>query len=343
MQKMQLFAFATVTFLLAAGCLAATTDNAPPSRPHDVFVVQSYDPEYVWTQHINRGIQDGLSSDGHVVEVMYLDAKRQQDPDFLRAAGRKALARIKAAAPRVVITADDAAQAYLAVPLLMEREPPQVIFCGVNAPPAKYGFPAANVSGVRERWHYREGFSLVKKIVPTANRVAFLVETSESGGYVVDDLWEDLRQGGPFALEVVGAEQIRTFQEWQRRVRYYQSHADVLALGLYNALKDERTGKVVPPDEVMAWTNSVNTKPTLGFSDVARDHGILCGVLESGHEQGYLAGMMAREVLVTGQPAGRLPVRINAKGVVFVNMKTAERLGLRVPYEIFEAAGEVVR
>lgn len=333
-----------VLFLVLAGPLfSLAEEDVPGSTRPSVFVVHSYDAAYVWTQHINQGIRDGLQDAGVVTEVFYLDAKRRPDPGALRRASQAVLERIEKAAPPVVITVDDAAQAYLAALFLKGRPTPQVVFCGVNAPPSLYGFPAENVSGVRERWHYREGFSLVKKIVPAAKTVAFLVEASESGGYVVDDLWEDLYQGGPFALDLAGVERIATFQEWQRRVLYYQSHADVLALGLYNALVDARTGQVVSPDEVMAWTNSVNKKPTLGFSDIARNHEILCGVLESGREQGYLAGKMARAVLTTGQPAGRLAVRTNAEGVVFVNLKTAERLGVRVPYEIIEAAAEVVR
>ena len=325
------------TWAFGVPAAAGVPESVPP-----VVVVQSYDAEYVWTQQINQGLREALKDEA-ALEAYYLDAKRHPDPEILRRSSRDILARIDAVHARLVVAADDAAQAWLVVPHLKGRQDVQVVFCGVNAPLDLYGFPASNVSGVRERWHCREGFALIRKILPSARTAAFLIETSESAGYVVDDLREDLRQGGPYALELAGVEQIKTFQEWQRRVLYYQSHADVLALGLYNALVDERTGKVVPPDEVMAWTNAVNTKPTLGFSDIAKGHGILCGVLESGREQGWLAGKMAREVLATGRAAGRFPVEINATGVILVNLNTAERLGVRIPYEIIEAAGEVVR
>ena len=92
----------------------------------------------------------------------------------------------------------------------------------------------------------------------------------------------------------------------------------------------------------MAWTNSVNTKPTLGFADFSLDHDILCGVLESGHEQGFLAGIMALEAMTSGTPAGRLPMRVNDTGMVMLNLKTAERLHIDIPYEIIEAAGAVI-
>lgn len=161
--------------------------------------------------------------------------------------------------------------------------------------------------------------------------------------YVSQDLRQTEAAEGPYALRVVGVEICRTFQEWQRKVEQYRSLADVFSFGPYNALTDETTGNNVSPDEVMAWTTAAIARPTLGFSDIAKSHGMLCGILESGHEQGRLAGEMARQILATGVAAGAIPVRVNVLGVVMVNLKTAERLGVKIPYEIIEAAGVVLR
>ncbi|MBI4806445.1 MAG: hypothetical protein HY795_14530 [Desulfovibrio sp.] len=315
-------------------------DSAEPKR---VLIVQSYNPEYVWCQNINQGIRDGLQGLNIAYETYYLDAKRVPDPKKLTEKGDEIGRKIERFAPDVVIAADDAAQEYVVVPFLKNKQRPQVVFCGVNAPPAKYGFPTSNVSGIRERWHYREAFALLKKLMPEVKSVAFFVDASESGGYVVNDLKEDLAANGPYSLEVVAADTVRTFQQWQQMVLKYQTAADSLAMGLYQTLIDERTGKVASPDEVMAWVDSVNKLPTIGFSDIAIEHGLMCGVLEAGHEQGYLAGAMAREVLGNGLKAGELPMRINDKGVILVNLKMAERLHVNIPYEIIEAAGAVIK
>lgn len=307
-----------------------------------VLVVHSYNAEYVWTQEVNQGLQEALRGLGVELEFLYLDAKRQSDPERLRQAGQEALERIEAARPRLVVTVDDAAQAHLAAPHLKGRASPQVIFCGVNAPLSLYGFPAANVSGVRERWHYRDGFRLLKAAVPGARSAAFLVDDSESGQYVAADLRADLRSG-PMAVTVAAVETIATYQQWQGRVQALCGRVDALAMGLYHSLKDEKSGRVVPAEQVAAWTARACRKPSLGFSDATRDHGLLCGVLESGHEQGYLAGMMAREVLSSGVAAGSLPVRQNLRGAVLLNLKTAQRLGLQLPYALIESAGMVIQ
>jgi ABC-type uncharacterized transport system substrate-binding protein len=52
---------------------------------------------------------------------------------------------------------------------------------------------------------------------------------------------------------------------------------------------------------------------------------------------------MARHLVLRGGRAGDLPVTINQQGLVFVNLKTAERLGLVIPYEIIKAAEMVIQ
>lgn len=307
-----------------------------------VVVVHSYNPEYAWTQQINLGLQEGLRGLGVEFEYLYLDAKRQPDPERLRQAGRQALERIEATQPRLVVAVDDPAQAFLAAPYLKGRPAPQVIFCGVNAPVATYGYPASNVSGVREQWHFRDGFKLLKAVAPGVRRAAFLVDDSESGKYVAGDLLAE-RRSEPLAVKLVAVETIPTYQHWKKRVGELCGRVDALAMGLYHSLRDEETGQVVPAEKVAAWTARACPKPSLGFSDATKNHGLLCGVLESGHEQGLLAAGLAREVLAGGVAAGSLPVGLNRRGLVFLNLKTAQRLKLVVPFHLIESAGMVVR
>jgi len=325
-------------------CLLVPTEStlASPAHP-SVLIVHSYSAENTWTQQINAGIKAGLAGLSLQRETVYMDAKRHPDEASLQIVAASILETIRRLDPDVVIAVDDAAQDHLVVPYLRGLPRPQVIVCGVNAPFSKYGYPARNVSGVRGRWHYRDGFALLKKIAPHAGTVAFLVEDSETGGYAVADLLDDKRQNGAYALHITVVEKVRTFQHWQRLIRSLQKRVGSLALPLYHSLRDEKTGAVVPPEQVMAWTNSVNKLPTVGFVDYAQNHGLLCGVLASGEEQGHLAGDMALAVLSTGKPAGTFPVQRNRRGVVMVNLKAARKLGISIPYEIIEAAGIVVQ
>lgn len=328
---------------LCAGQPAFAQDATIDPQGPRVVVVHSYHREYIWVQAVDQGIKESLHSLKPRIETFYLDAKHDLDAESLRNKAQDILERIETLKPQVVITVDDAAQVYLAAPLLKDRASPQVIFCGVNAPLNKYGFPARNVSGVRERWHFPQSFSLLKKIAPKARRVVFLTDDSESSSYVLADLKEDRRLGGPFALPQVKVEQVGTYQQWQRKVLASQAKADFLTMGIYLSQRDERTGKVVSADSVNAWTKKANKLPTIGFADYVLEHGQFCGVIQSGQEQGAVAGSMARQVLEHGVAAGSLPVRINQKGVVALNLKTAESLGIVLPFGIIEAAGVVIK
>lgn len=334
---------AAAALLLLGACLScpALAEDGRP-RPWRVLVVHSYDPGFVWTQNIDRGLREALADLKVVFRHIYLDAKRNPHPDKLASAGRQAAAAVDAFKPHLVVAADDEAQAYCVVPYLKGRADLPVIFCGVNGGLADYGYPASNVSGVLERFSFAESFSLAKAILPEAATAVYLSDNSETAGYLLHDLQAELARRD-FDLRLLSVESVGSFKEWKRLILEHQADADVLALGPYHTLRDEGSGRVVSAEEVMAWTDRHNAKPTVGFVDFAGAHGILCGVLERAEEQGYLAGRMARETLLSGRPAGELPVAINSDGVIMINLRTAERFGVVVPYDAIEMAGMLIK
>ncbi|MBI5520902.1 MAG: hypothetical protein HY916_12705 [Desulfovibrio sp.] len=323
--------------------MAAGPGAENPDAPQLVLMVHSYSPDHAWSRTVGQGVQEALRGARVTLEHLYLDAKRDQDPESLKAKAKALAEYIEASRPQAVIASDDAAQQYLVVPYLKGRAAPQVFFCGVNAPLSLYGYPASNVSGVRERWHFRQSFDLLQRIAPKARRAVLLTDDSETSAFILADVREDLAHSGPYALALGPLGTTGTFQQWQSKVRRAQASADALALVLYHSLRDERTGATVPMETVMAWTNANNRLPTVGFTDYVTQHGILCGVLESGHEQGFLAGSMTRLFLERRVPASQQPVRVNQRGTVYLNLRTAERLRLSIPYEIIEAAGVLVK
>lgn len=338
-----------LVFVLLLGCTgngfaAGKKKGSRPAHPAraTVLVVQSYSKAYPWSRQLNQGLEEALKGSGASVKTFYMDAKAHGDEASLTQKAKEALAVIEREKPLVVVTCDDAAQEYLAVPYLKGRDAPQVIFCGVNAPLKKYGYPMANISGVHERLYVRDSLGLLKKLDAGIETATLLTDGSETSAYVVEDMRDDLRRKGAFPMRIKSVSVAKTFQEWKLAVQRNQTRTDALLVALYHTLVDEQTGQVVPADEVMAWTSANNKLPTAGLVDFSANHGLLCGVLESGHEQGYLAGGMVRQILA-GTPAGQLPVRLNKRGVVSLNLKTAKDLNLAIPYPLIESAGIVIK
>ena len=94
---------------------------------------------------------------------------------------------------------------------------------------------------MRERWHFSEGFALLKRINPKLRTVSVLSDDSESSQYVLANMHEEAR-AGKFALKVLRVERLHTLQQWREAVLREQSRADALALGTYYTLVDERSG-----------------------------------------------------------------------------------------------------
>ncbi|MCB2188904.1 MAG: hypothetical protein KQJ78_20990 [Deltaproteobacteria bacterium] len=94
--------------------------------------------------------------------------------------------------------------------------------------------------------------------------------------------------------------------------------------------------------KVMAWTTANNNKPSAGFFALAMEDGVLCGIAESGEEHGFEAAQLAAQIL-QGKKAGDFPVTTAKKGSIICNLKTAEKLGISIPYDLLQSADQVIK
>jgi ABC-type uncharacterized transport system, periplasmic component len=127
----------------------------------------------------------------------------------------------------------------------------------------------------------------------------------------------------------VAWDDIKTFKEYKQKMAQYQSTVDAVALiGIFN-FKDE-AGENVPYKTVLEWTAENSQLPDFSFWVDRVHHGTLCAVTVSGKEQGYAAGQMARQILVEGIKARKIPFKPTARGVPVINLARAQKLGIKV-------------
>jgi len=142
----------------------ATRQSTRTPEHSRVLLVHSYHPEYPWVSAITRGVCSILDEHDVEIEIYYMDTKRKTDEAWKRRAGELASLRLAELNPDVVITADDNAQQYFAMNHL--DGPTPFVFCGVNADPSKYGFPASNATGIIERPDFRGTLECANEIRP---------------------------------------------------------------------------------------------------------------------------------------------------------------------------------
>ncbi len=312
--------FAAGLLFLFAVALAPDPSAAARMRPQ-VLVVMSYEHDYKWAVEIREGIEQVLDGVADLT-FFYLDTKVG-----LAAGPHKAAAAYKLfqqLEPDGVIAVDDHAQTMFVIPYLKNRTPVPVVFCGVNADPADYGYPAENVTGILERYHFEESISLNRLIAGRTETFAVMVNESPLADLVAAQLEQN---SAKLSARPVALLRPKTLGEARQMASEYRARVDLLMILTLRGISDE-DGVPVPNDgAAIATVVETFAKPTAATAEFAIRNGVLSGVLAGGHEQGMQSALMLRDILA-GKPVTELPVTRNYRGVRMINVTTMKRLGL---------------
>jgi ABC-type uncharacterized transport system substrate-binding protein len=95
-------------------------------------------------------------------------------------------------------------------------------------------------------------------------------------------------------------------------------------------------------ENVVKWLRENSKLPDFSFWEDRVLKGTLCSVSVSAYEQGYLAGLYARGILLDGESPAGFPVISTEKGTPLINMVTANRLGIKPSDDILRLS-KVIR
>ena len=310
---------------------------AQGSTPFRILHVMSYHTPWRWTDWQLDGFKEALGVPVEV-KVFQMDTKRNSTPEAKERVGAQARALVESWKPDLLYTTDDDAQQYVSRHYVGTRLP--MVFSGVNADPAAYGFASApNVTGVLEQEHFAESVRLLQSIVPGAKRFVAIMDDAPMWQPVIARMRAAAPQVG---IEIVGWESIKTWAEYQARMQHWQDKADAVALIGIFGFKDDK-GRNVPYQEVLRWTAEHSKLPDLAFWIDRVKYGTLASVTVSEREQGLAAGRLARAILVEGKSPASLPMKPTAKGLPVVSLARARRLGLQVKSGVLLSSEVVTR
>ncbi|MEO7494813.1 MAG: hypothetical protein ABIT83_27145 [Massilia sp.] len=305
-----------------------------------ILVLHSYDPDYAWVRDVNTGLKRVLNQ-RHLYQVhwYYMDTKRHPFDDYKRSAGIAARKVIEATQPDVVIAIDDDAQQY-AARYFNDHPKVKIVFAGVNREAGDYGYDhASNVTGILERipldavqdaLRSAEQFKKLGRPV----RLAFLGDQSET-------VKGDIRQVQHFdwrPLEMTAMRQVASWPEWQASVMALGADNDALLVSGYRRLARSASDRaLVPPEEVVAWTEAHSPVPVVSFNAFYIEEGGMLAIGTSPFEQGEVAGRRALDVILKRQPPRSLPVAVSGEFVVSMNGTKMRARHFVLP-RIYEAA-----
>lgn len=346
-RKFSIF-FAT---LFVLGTLAlAVHHNLMQKR---VLILHSYDSSYSWTRDVSVGLQRVLDTYPEwLVRWHYMDLKRRPWPDARDASGAQARRVIADFKPDVVIAIDDDAQSLVGT-YFVDHPRIKWVFAGVNGGVEDYDFVGAkNVTGVFER----KQLASVREAVLAGHgksrgengvknlRIMHLGDQSHS--VKLDD--GGIRSFDWQPMQYVGSKLVKTYTQWQEAVLAAGKETDVLFVSNYRKLvrydcKIDRAvancvddPKLVPPREVVAWTEINSAVPIIGGNGFYVEDGGMFALGPSGFEQGGQAGQLAIQLIVQQADPASLMQLSTREFVVFMRPSQMAIHDFRLPY-LYEA------
>lgn len=290
------------------------------AEPFRVLAVMSYSPEFPWTLEIMEGIESVLGDKARIT-WFHMDTKRNLAGGMNKA--EEALALYHKIKPDGVIACDDNAQSMFVVPHLKDKVDTPVAFCGVNGDPADYGYPAANVTGVKERLHLAESVAFAQQLDPDIRSICYMVKRSPTADALH---WEVDRLKNTLPALSLDFRYPETLEGALADAREMAGYCDLLFVAALEGIAD-KDGRPVPDAEAMPAVARAFNGPTTGTSAYAIKLGLLCAVVKTGQEQGRLAAEQLLKAM-TGTPIKDIPVTANILGKRIINVTEMRNLGI---------------
>lgn len=301
--------------------LASVTAIAGGPANYRVLVVMSYDDTVVWEKEVREGIESVLGGRCDI-RFFYLDTKYNFSGGSVKA--REAFRLYQEFRPDGVIAADDDAQSLFVVPYLRNMVKTPVVFCGVNAEPEIYGYPASNVTGILERAYFRESVAFLKQLVPSVKNISYLTVDNTTGRTYFKVLKHEAET---YSLRQVDNRLVTSLDEAVAAVRDLKNRSDALFLTSLEGLKDNN-GRPVTEKQVFPLLARIFEKPVIGINGFAVRSGLLCGVAKSGKEQGETAARVLLKVM-HGAPVSQVLIATNRNGKRMINVTVMKKLGIK--------------
>ncbi|SFM21192.1 diguanylate cyclase (GGDEF) domain-containing protein [Desulfomicrobium norvegicum] len=311
---------ALVCLLLLALCPASAM------AAKQVFILNSYHPDYKWSADIMHGLEATLHQyDPEVlIHVEHMDTKRNLDPEYLANLPNFMELKYAFLRPDLVITVDESAFFFILEHGARIFPDTPVVFCGVNTNPLP-PLPR-NMTGVREYADLNTNVKLMRRLQPQMRKLMVISDKTATGVAAVAELHKVVPPDLP--LQVL---EDAPLPELMEQVKGIGPETGLLFLLYFQ----DRDGRVHGATEAISAISQASPVPVYGVWNFLMGHGLFGGYLTNGYEQGRIAGNMAGRILGGARPVD-LPVTYDDGIQLEVDMRQMERFGItpdRLPPE----------
>jgi len=178
-----------------------------------------------------------------------------------------------------------------------------------------------------------------KNIMPSLRRVLVLSDNSPTGKALTAQIREELEDAElPIEIDFFITD---SWEEYQQAVMDAPNGDNDTLYPVALRLKDA-DGETYTAKEILTWTGQHSELPSIPLNFAFVKLGLFGGAGVDFHGMGLQAGDKVARIL-SGQPAGSVPIEDAQRYALVFSLKRASKLGIDIPDDILLAADEVYR
>jgi len=290
-----------------------------------VLILNSYSPEYKWTDDTIKGITAATREAGEKVSLKseFMGTKRVFDPEYFRLLFETYRHKYRGSRFDAIIATDNDALTFMLRyrDQLFPNTP--VVFCGANQfQPSQLG-GARLFTGVNEYADIKATLDLALKLHPKTRQIVIINDTTTTGRAVHERILELLPEYRE-RINMVLLEDT-TMPEILARVRQLPGDA----LVYFTFFFKDSAGNVFDFDESISRIAQASPVPVYGSWDFNLGYGMVGGMMISGYYQGKTAGAMAMRVL-RGEDVSGIPFVMQSPNRYMFDYRQLRRFSIKL-------------
>ncbi len=299
-----------------------------------VLLLNSYHPQYRWTDDIVRGVKDALSHKIHTenLHIEYMDSRRFVDDLEYE---QKLIALLKHKyriyEPEVIITSDDHAYDFMVKygDGLFPGVP--IVFCGVNTFKPSSLIGKTNITGIKEGMEIEGNLELIMRLQPDVRKIVMLADTTGLGLRMGERAEEIKKQW----LQDRNKKEV-TLDLWDHFSldELYESASQMPSdsVFLMLAIHKDKEGNYFSFDAELPILAKKSSVPIYGmWGALLIGNGVLGGMMNNPYEHGGAAAKMALEI-ISGKAVNQLPIKEKAKYAPFFDYDLLTQFNIDFSY-----------
>ncbi len=281
----------------------------------NVLLLNSYHPQYAWSDELTRGVQDALEDIvlPENIYIEYMDGRRfVDDPIYSQKLIDLLHYKYQNNKPDIIITSDDAAYYFMLE--FGEDFFPQVpiVFCGVNVFDAQLIADRKNITGIAEGMDIYGNLILMKRLQPSLKKIVILGGTMSFGLPMLASAkkiqldWQEDPETSAIMLEIWDD---FSLAELYQRVEGLPQNTAILMLAIHK----DNLGQYFSFDEHLPLLTAKSKVPIYGmWGALMIGKGAIGGMMSDAYQHGFNTGEMAVQVL-SGISIKDIPLKLSAK------------------------------